>query len=70
MQRMRCVRCGEKAVHQWQVCADGNNWRALCLDCDVELNRTVLEFMKHPQAEKLMHDYEHKTLGKITGREL
>jgi hypothetical protein len=63
MLRVRCVRCGERAVHQWQVCADGNNWRALCLQCDVALNRTVLEFMRHPKAAELMLDYERKTVG-------
>lgn len=66
MLRVRCVRCGERAVHQWQVCADGNNWRALCLQCDVALNRTVLEFMKHPKALQLMLEYERKTVERGT----
>lgn len=39
IKRVRCVRCEAPAVHQWQVCADLNRYRALCLDCDIALNR-------------------------------
>ena len=55
--RLKCIRCGAKAVHQWQVCSDGNNWRPLCLDCDVELNLLVLQWMRHPQAEVTVSGY-------------
>lgn len=52
-----CFRCGSPAAHQWQVCADGNTWRALCFACDVELNRTVLSWMGHPDQHRLMLEY-------------
>ena len=52
-----CFRCGDPAQHQWQVCADDNTWRPLCWACDVELNRRTLEWMGHPQADRLMLTY-------------
>lgn len=55
--RLRCVRCGGKAVHQWQVCADGNVFRPLCLPCDIELNRLVLEWANDPQAKEKVARY-------------
>lgn len=52
-----CFRCGDPAGYQWQVCADGNTWRPLCVDCDIALNRVVLEWMRHPQAAELVDAY-------------
>lgn len=45
IRRLGCVRCGEQAVHQWQVCADGNQYRPLCVECDIGLNKLVLQWM-------------------------
>lgn len=54
IRRVPCVRCGAPSVHQWQVCADGNVFRAVCQACDVALNRLVLRWMRDPQwAQKL-----------------
>ena len=61
IRRLRCVRCGERAWSQWQVCADGNNFRAICQPCDVALNRLVLEWMGHPRAKELGDIYEGTT---------
>ena len=61
IRRLRCVRCGERAWSQWQVCADGNNFRAICQMCDVALNRLVLEWMGHPRAKDLGDIYEGAT---------
>lgn len=57
IKRLKCIRCGKPAETQWQICADGNNFCPLCGQCDVELNRVVLAFMRHPQAKKLMAKY-------------
>lgn len=43
--RMACVRCGDQAQFQWNACADGNLWRPICLECDVALNKLVLQWM-------------------------
>lgn len=45
--RVPCAHCGRPSVHQWQVCADGNQYRGLCWPCDVELNQIVLGWMSH-----------------------
>lgn len=56
--RLVCVRCGASAVHQWNICAEGNNFRPLCIACDVALNRLVLEWSRHPDAKELGDRYE------------
>ena len=48
IRRLRCIRCGAQARTQWQVCADGNQYRPLCLDCDFELNEMVMAWMGLP----------------------
>jgi hypothetical protein len=58
--RLACIRCGAKAFSQWQICADGNNHRPLCLACDIDLNRAVLEWMGHPDAARLVSAYKAK----------
>lgn len=60
IKRLRCVRCDARAVHQWQVCADGNVYRPLCLDCDIELNRLVLTWAGDPSASEKVAAYEAK----------
>jgi len=61
--RMPCVRdCGRRATTQWQVCADGRQFRPLCAECDVELNRLVLEWAGFPDAEEKMIAYERERL--------
>lgn len=60
IKRLRCVRCGGQAVHQWQVCADGNNYRPLCLPCDIALNKLVLEWAKDPNASAKAARYEQE----------
>lgn len=49
--RLPCFRCGRPALHQWSACSDGNLWRPLCLECDIALNRLVLEWMGFDAAE-------------------
>lgn len=57
IRRLKCIRCGAQAEYQWQICADGNNWRPICGPCDVLLNRTVLIFMRHPHAKQVASEY-------------
>jgi len=55
---MKCFRCGKPAKHQWQICADGNQYRAICLDCDIALNEMVLKFMGFPDWDEKMEAYK------------
>lgn len=64
--RLKCIRCGGPAVHQWQVCSDGNNYRPLCLPCDIALNALVLEWFGHPRAAELAAQYREKAMGGAT----
>ncbi len=43
--RVKCFRCGQQAERQWQCCAIDNRWLALCVPCDLLLNRRFLEMM-------------------------
>lgn len=56
--RLKCIRCGDPADFQWQICSDGNNYRPICLECDIKLNRVVLKFMRHPHYGQLADEYE------------
>jgi 5-methylcytosine-specific restriction endonuclease McrA len=61
----KCIRCGQKAGFQWQICSDGNNYRPLCIDCDIELNETVLLFMGHPRARELSAKYAKEKKAEV-----
>lgn len=58
IKRLCCIRCGAQARFQWQICSDGNNYRPFCIDCDIALNRLVLAFVNHPDAQRLGDGYE------------
>jgi hypothetical protein len=58
--RLKCIRCGAPAAHQWSICADGNNHRPICQPCDIALNRLVLEWLGHPRADELVAAYERR----------
>lgn len=57
IRRLKCFRCCAPAVHQWSICADGNNFRPVCLDCDIGLNLAALQFMRHPNPGALIAPY-------------
>ena len=58
IKRIPCFRCGKPAAFQWQVCADNRLYRPICADCDIELNRLVLEWMNYPNVEIVLSLYE------------
>lgn len=64
IRRLACIRCGEPAVHQWQICSDGNNFRPICLPCDIALNELVLQWFEHPNAAGVLDMYRIKTMRK------
>jgi hypothetical protein len=39
------------------VCADGGAYRALCTECDIELNKLVLEWVGDKDADKKIKQY-------------
>jgi hypothetical protein len=63
VRRLPCYRCGKPAETQWQVCADGNLYRPLCILCDIALNRLVLRWMGDPEADKKVRRYDIEKIG-------
>jgi len=43
IRRLKCVKCGARAEHQWRICCTGQ-WTPVCKDCDLEINRMVAEW--------------------------
>lgn len=55
--RVPCSRCGKSSNQQWQACSYNRYFVAICKECDIELNRLVLEFLKISNKEELMKEY-------------
>ena len=60
IKRMKCFRCGNKATYQWQICSDGNQYRPICLKCDIELNKMVLKWMGFEDWESKFEKYKQE----------
>lgn len=58
--RVPCARCGKPSSQQWQICANDSLYLGVCTDCDVELNRKVLKFMRLPNRKALMIRYKER----------
>lgn len=43
--RVPCLKCGKPSTCQWQICCLNNEYKGLCTECDIDLNRLVLEFV-------------------------
>lgn len=63
LEKLKCFRCGAPAEAQWSICSDGNQHRAICMSCDIELNALVLKFMGFKDHHEMMDRYmKHKGL--------
>lgn len=70
--RVPCQRCGEPSKYQWQICATGNKWMGVCVECDIKLNELVVEFMGLPvtltrayaAAKRVLHNPENSKQAK------
>lgn len=62
--RVPCTRCGAPSTQQWQACANGRYYVGICDDCDIELNRLVLRFMKIKHRARLLAEYARRLRGK------
>lgn len=63
---MKCIRCGGQARYQWQICSDGNIFRALCAKCDVELNEMVMRWVWGDAREDDLVRYRDRVSGAAT----
>jgi len=57
IKRVPCLRCKKPSTQQWQVCSLENRYVGICTECDIELNRVVLEFMKVKGAKRILGAY-------------
>lgn len=60
IRRLKCFRCGAKAEYQWQICSDGNQYRPLCAECDIELNELVLRWIGFKETDHMMERYKER----------
>lgn len=60
IKRIPCMRCGKPSRFQWNICALGKQFNAICEDCDIALNELVLDFMRVKNAEYLKINYRMK----------
>ena len=69
--RVKCAHCKtENASEQWRkdFCADNHRveWIPLCLGCDVQLNRLLLEFFNVPDVNEKLNRYaQSKSIEKL-----
>jgi len=61
--KVPCLRCGKPSEHQWQICSLDNRWFGICFECDIKLNKLVLEFMGIIDTAPILHEYERKQLN-------
>lgn len=59
IRRLMCSRagCGRRSHASWGACADENVQRPLCAECDVEVNRIMLDWIGDPDADEKMAAY-------------
>lgn len=63
IKRVPCVRCGKPSHHQWNACSLGKRWFALCVECDIGLNRAALQYMQIPDAAAIIEAYAQTKAG-------
>jgi len=63
IRRVPCSRCGKPSTAQWKICANGNRYAGVCTDCDIEMNRLILQFMRVPHRGKLLAKYRREAAG-------
>lgn len=64
IKKIPCLKCGQPSSAQWQICADDNIQRGICTECDIALNRLVLEWVGDPDTEEKMRAYEETERGR------
>lgn len=64
--KKRCSRCGRRPGRAlWDVCADRNRSRVLCLRCDISLNNLVLRWAGDPRRKSKMTRYRRRMTSEV-----
>lgn len=68
IKRVPCVRCGQGAHASWNICADKvkgrTQFRALCVECDIGMNRIAMRYVFGDDREPDIERYEAKVRGR------
>jgi len=59
--RVPCLRCGKPSIQQWQICSLDNKYAGVCTECDIELNKLVLKFMRVKERRQIIKKYLNRT---------
>lgn len=64
IKRVKCSKrgCKKHGMFQWQCCALGNKWFALCAEHDVGLNKIACEFIIGRESNKIIHAYRQRVI--------
>ncbi len=60
LHKVPCIKCGAPSTQQWQICSDGNQYRGLCTEHDIELNELVMRWAFGGTKEKELNDYRNR----------
>lgn len=63
--RMKCaaIGCNNRAIYQFEICADGNNWRPVCAEHDAKINEAVMRVIYGKTREAEIKRYRTEVLG-------
>jgi hypothetical protein len=61
IRKLKCQRCGKKAIHQWSLCCLDGRYVPVCLECDILLNLIIADFLNLPDAKEVVADYANQT---------
>lgn len=56
--RVSCIKCGQPSKYQWSICSNKNRNLAVCIGCDIELNKIFLNFANFSNKKELLQTYE------------
>ena len=58
--RVPCAKCGKPSFHQWNICSLGKTFNAVCIECDIELNKLILNFFNVKNKSSILKKYINK----------
>lgn len=62
IKRLKCLRCGEQASSQWNICSLDGAYFPICRECDIKLNKLVLKFMRFQDWKDKIERYKNNSL--------
>ena len=63
--RKECARCGKKARYQWGCCANKSLCVPVCENCDILLNKMLLQFLRFSNWKLLLTEYTERVANNV-----